>query len=265
MGGDMRTRWIARAACSLLAVLLTSTVSYAQYTGNIEGVVEDPSGAAVANAKVDLGNVATQVSATTTSDASGSFRFLSLAPGTYKITAEGTGFKRAEATVTLQTNQTLSVPIALEVGAVEQTVTVSGQAPLVNTAETRNQLTLENEALSSLPVPGRNYVGLVVQAPGVSGLGTMGGGVPGGAGTPGSGVDNYSTETEVDASANGQGRVANKFIIDGLNVTSGIRQGVLNLTPNPDAIQETSIQVNTFSSEYGGGSSIQMASTTKSG
>ena len=157
------------------------------------------------------------------------------------------------------------MPIALEVGAVEQTVTVSGQAPLVNTAETRNQLTLENEALSSLPVPGRNYVGLVVQAPGVSGLGTMGGGQPGGAGTPGSGVDNYSTETAVDASANGQGTVANKFIVDGLNVTSGIRQGVLNLTPNPDAIQETSIQVNTFSSEYGGGSSIQMASTTKSG
>ena len=93
----------------------------------------------------------------------------------------------------------------------------------------------------------------------------MGGGQPGGAGTPGSGVDNYSTETAVDVSANGQGTVANKFIIDGLNVTSGIRQGVLNLTPNPDAIQETSIQVNTFSSEYGGSSSIQMASTTKSG
>ena len=93
----------------------------------------------------------------------------------------------------------------------------------------------------------------------------MGGGQPGGAGTPGSGVDNYSTETAVDASANGQGTVANKFIIDGLNVTSGIRQGVLNLTPNPDTIQETSIQVNTFTSEYGGGSSIQMISTTKSG
>ncbi len=59
--------------------------------------------------------------------------------------------------------------------------------------------------------------------------------------------------------------VSNKFIVDGLNVNSAIRQGVVNLTPNPDTIQETSIQVNTFSSEYGGGSSIQMASTTKSG
>ena len=54
-------------------------------------------------------------------------------------------------------------------------------------------------------------------------------------------MDNYSTETAVDVSANGQGTVGNKFIIDGLDVNSSIRQGVLNLTPNPDAIQETSI------------------------
>ena len=112
-----------------------------------------------------------------------------------------------------------------------QEVTVSGVSPLVNTAETRNELTLGSESLSALPLPGRNYISLVTLGPGVSGLGTMGGGQPGGAGTPGSGVDNYSTETAVDVSANGQGTVANKFIVDGLNVTSGIRQGVLE----PDA------------------------------
>src|SRR5262249_25665116 len=166
---------------------------------------------------------------------------------------------------TLQTNQTLNVPISLEVGAVTEDVVVEAASPLVNTAETRNQMTLETDSLSSLPLAGRSYISLASMAPGVSGLGTMGGGQPGGAGTPGSGVDNYSTETAVDVSANGQGTVANKFIVDGLNVTSGIRQGVLNLTPNPDTIQETSIQVNTYSVEYGGASSIQMANTTKSG
>ena len=55
------------------------------------------------------------------------------------------------------------------------------------------------------------------------------------------------------------------WIIDGLDVTSGIRQGVLNLVPNPDVIQETAIQVNTFSSEYGRGSGLQVGLTTKSG
>jgi hypothetical protein len=250
----------------VLLLLLSSAIpARAQYTANIQGVVEDPSAAGIANARVDLVNLATQVSATTTSDASGNYRFLGLAPGAYKMTAEAQGFKRVEKTITLQTNQTLNLPITLEVGALSETVTVSGTTPLVNAAETRNQLTLETGSLSDLPLPGRNYISLVTQAPGVSGLGTMGGGQPGGAGTPGSGVDNYSTETAVDASANGQGTVANKFIIDGLNVTSGIRQGVLNLTPSPDTIQETTVQVNTFTSEYGGGSSIQMISTTKSG
>src|SRR5437773_8993085 len=104
-------------------------------------------------------------------------------------------------------------------------------------------------------------VGLAAEVPG---LGLMGG--PGVAsGTTGTGVDNYSTETGVDVSVNGQGTVANMWIVDGLDVTSSIRQGVLNLTPNPDAIQETNIQVNTFSVGYGRGSGLQVAQTTKSG
>jgi len=102
-------------------------------------------------------------------------------------------------------------------------------------------------------------------APGVTGLGSVGNGVPGAAGTPGSGVDNYSTETQLDASANGEGQMSNLWIVDGLDVTSGIRQGVLNLTPNPDSIQETTIQVNTFTAESGRSDGIQASMTTKSG
>src|SRR5438093_618221 len=250
---------------ALAFLVLTCSVSYAQFTGNIQGVVQDPSGAGIPKATVTLVNAATQVTATTVTDSGGNYRFVSLAPGAYKFTVEASGFSKSERTVTLQTNQTLDVPVSLKVGAVSEAVTVNAEAPLVNTAETRNQMTLETPELSTLPLAGRSFVSLVTLAPGVSGLGTMGGGAPGGGGTPGSGVDNYSTETAVDVSANGQGTVGNKFIIDGLDVNSSIRQGVLNLTPNPDAIQETSIQVNTFSSEYGGASSIQMTSTTKSG
>ena len=243
----------------VITLLITCSLSYAQFTGNIQGTVQDPSGAGIPKATVTLVNVATQVTATTVSDSGGNYRFVSLAPGAYKITVEASGFSKSEHPVTLQTNQTLDVPISLKVGAVTEAVTVSAEAPLVNTAETRNQLTLEPQSLQTLPLAGRSFTSLVTFAPGVSGLGVVGGG------TPGSGVDNYSTETQVDVSANGQGTVSNQFIIDGLNVTSAIRQGVLNLTPNPDVIQESNIQVNTFSVEYGGASSIYMASTTKSG
>src|SRR5256886_13427822 len=120
-------------------------------------------------------------------------------------------------------------------------------------------MTLETQELSTLPLSGRNVLSLVSLAPGVSGRGLAN------TGTPGSGVDNYSTETAVDVSVSGQGTVANMWIVDGLDVTSAIRQGVLNLTPNPDAIQETNIQVNTFSVGYGRGSGLQVAQTTKSG
>jgi hypothetical protein len=102
-------------------------------------------------------------------------------------------------------------------------------------------------------------VGLATLAPGVTGLGTSA------ANAPGSGVDNYSTETVVDASANGQGQMSNMWVVDGLDVTSGIRQGVLNLTPNPDSVQEVGIQVNTFSSEYSRASGLQTVMVTKSG
>ncbi len=249
----------------LLAIFLLSAGSaWAQFSANIQGNITDPSGAAVGQAKLTLENLATHVTATATADAEGGYRFLSLAPGPYKITVEAAGFSKAETTITLETNQNLSVPIALKVGATTQSIEVTAENPLVNTAETRNQQTLRTEELSTLPLPGRNMLSLTTIAPGVSGLGLAGG--PGVAsGTPGSSVNNFSTETAVDVSANGQGTVANMWTIDGLDVTSSVRQGVLNLVPNPDVIQENNIQVNTYNSEYGRGSGLQTAMTTKSG
>jgi hypothetical protein len=240
-------------------VLLSANPAKAQFTGNIEGVVTDPSGGTVPNAKIVLVNVVTQVSAATTTDTSGTYRFLSLAPGSYKIRVEASGFAITETPATLETNQRLNVPIELKVGSATEAVTVTGEAPLLNTAETRNQLTLQTQELSSLPLAGRSMISLVTLAPGVSGLGTQT------SNAPGSGVDNYSTETAVDVSANGQGTVANMWIVDGLDASSAIRQGVINLTPNPDAIQEATTEVNTFSVEYGRASSIQFEMTTKSG
>jgi hypothetical protein len=93
----MRTRRLFTSACSGLLVLLTCGVAYAQYTGNITGIVRDSTGAAIANASLEAVNVTTQVSATTTSDGSGNYQFLSLAPGPYKIKAEAQGFRKHEA------------------------------------------------------------------------------------------------------------------------------------------------------------------------
>jgi hypothetical protein len=240
-------------------VLFTAGTAFAQFTASIQGEVKDPSGAGVAKATIHLQNTATGVSAVATSDDGGNYRFVSLAPGSYKITAEAAGFSKSEADVTLLTEQNLNLPISLKVGSVSESVVVTSEAPVVDTADSRNQMTIENRAVAQLPVIGRNLVTLVTMAPGASGLGTST------SGSPASGVDNYSTEEQVDASANGQGQNNNQYVVDGLDVTSGIRQGVLNLTPQPEAIQETSVQVNTFTSEYSRAAGLQTMFTTKSG
>ena len=251
---------ISRYSIWLFAVLaFTASSALAQFTASIQGEVKDQSGAGVAKATVNLVNTATGVTAVATSDDGGNYRFVSLAPGSYKITVEAAGFAKSEADVTLLTARNLDLPISLKVGAVTESVVVSTEAPVVDTADSRTQLTIENRAVAQLPIIGRNLVTLVTLAPGVSGLGTST------SGSPASGVDNYSTEEQVDASANGQGQNNNQYVVDGLDVTSGIRQGVLNLTPQPDAIQETSVQVNTFSSEYSRAAGLQTVFTTRSG
>ena len=255
----MQARVQPRRSLWVLSAVLFSTAAFAQFTANIQGVAQDPSGAGVPKATVRLVNASTAVSAETTTDGAGNYRFVSLAPGRYKVTAEATGFAKSQVDIELLTEQNLAVPITLKVGSTSEAITVTTEAPVVDTADSRSQLTLQNQAVAELPIVGRNLVTLVTLAPGVSGLGTSA------TGSPASGVDNYSTEEQVDASANGQGQNNNQYVVDGLDVTSGIRQGVLNLTPQPEAIQETSIQVNTFSSEYSRAAGLQTMFTTRSG
>ena len=255
----MRFTTAVRCFFLLVVVAFSASVSFAQFSGSITGVVQDATGAAVPKANVVLVQVSTQITRATVADANGTFNFVSLAPAVYEVSAEAGGFAKTVERITLETNQTLSVTLALSLKSVTTSVQVTEQAPILNPAEQRNQLTLEHQAVDELPVAGRSLVGLATLAPGVTGLGTSA------ANAPGSGVDNYSTETVVDASANGQGQMSNMWVVDGLDVTSGIRQGVLNLTPNPDSVQEVGIQVNTFSSEYTRASGLQTVMVTKSG
>ena len=256
MAKAMKSLFYLLALCSFLCL---GHVAFAQFSGAVSGVVTDPSGAIIPAAALSLRNTATNEQRTTTSAPTGFYQFVSLAPGTYELTTTITGFSPSRTAFTLETNQNLNVPVSLIVGSSNQVVDVSSQAPLLDTADTRLQETLSTQTLSALPLAGRNMISLVTLAPGVTGTGVTSNG------SPGSGRDNYSTETQVDASANGQGAVGNMYVVDGLDVTSSIRPGVLNLTPNPDGIQEATVQTNTYNVDYGRASSIQMTMTTKSG
>ena len=235
-----------------LLMLLSAANCYAQFNGNVQGNVEDGTGAAIPKAKVTLVNAATKVSSEAMSDASGDYRFVSLAPGSYEISASAAGFAPATITFTLTTNENRNVVIKLQVGQVSTNVTVSTQAPLIDTSDSRFEQTIETAALQDLPLPGRNPTSIMIVAPGVTGRGS-------------SAATNFNPENSIDASANGRGANGNQYVVDGMDVTSSIRPGVLNLTPNADATQEVSVQTNTYNVDYGRASSIQTVMTTKSG
>ena len=236
----------------VMMLLLTGVSAYAQFSGSVQGTAQDSSGGAVPGATVTLSNVDTSVTQSTTADSAGVFRFASLAPGSYQISVNATGFAAVKTTFGLSANEVRNVPVTLTVGSVSTQVEVSTQQPLLDTSDSRNQLTLDSAALEQLPLAARNPLALITLAPGVTGLGA-------GAAT------NFNPENSVDASANGRGANGNQYIVDGLDVTSSIRPGVVNLTPNADSVLEANVQTNTYTVDYGRASSIQTVLTTRSG
>jgi Carboxypeptidase regulatory-like domain len=254
------------AICAAL-LLLAAPNARAQFSGQVQGDVVDAAGAVVVGAQVEMVQIDTGVKRTEVTDAGGNFRFSSLAPGEYRVTIQAKGFGTREMQVTITTSETRNLPIQLSIESVKQQVEVSSQAPTLDTADSRQQLTLESKEFHALPLPGENFAGLTVYAPGVEGLGVTVGTNPtaNSSGLPSQIPDNFATELPVDASANGRSLLSNMFVVDGLDVTSNITGGTANLSPNPDSIQEFAIQTNTFSVEYGRSGSIIAASTTKSG
>ncbi|MEJ7710715.1 MAG: carboxypeptidase-like regulatory domain-containing protein [Pyrinomonadaceae bacterium] len=224
----------------------------AQFSSGVQGVVQDASRAVVPNAIVKLRDPQRNITQETKTNESGYFRFSSLAPGDYEVSAEATNFQTKTQTVTLTTGQNRDLNFDLEAGQLAaETVNVTTEVPQLDTAETRVQLTLEARKLRDLPLQNNSIFPLMALAPGVTGT------------NPAS--DNFNPEYFSGMSANGRSAAGNTFNVDGLSVTSNITNGTSNLAPNPEAIQEVTIETNTFRADQGLGSSIVVSVTTKSG
>jgi len=110
----------------LIFLLLSASSAYAQFSGSIEGIVRDPSGGRIPRATLTLLSTTTNVTKSTTSDADGNYRFVSLAPGEYQISAKAQGFSEVKVEVSLRTSQTLALPLSLPVASAQQVVEVTG-------------------------------------------------------------------------------------------------------------------------------------------
>jgi len=225
----------------MLALSFLTSFGLAQSTaGRVLGSVTDQSGAAVAGASVVVSDPQRGTSRTLVTDASGDYVAADLTPGTYKIHVEAKGFKSAERpSVTIEVATDVRADFALQPGNVSETVTVSGDLPLLNTTSSTLGGTLSNQEINDLPLNGRNYENLLQLRPGVMRY-------------PGGG---FST-----TSANGLRAEDNAYFIEGLFNSepysgqaiingSGIAGDSATILPI-DSIQEFNLQQNP-PAEYG--------------
>ena len=222
----------------------------------------DQSGGVVPAATVTITNEATGVTHTGTTTSAGYYRFPALPGGVYTVKVSLQGFKNwTREHVRLESTQTRAVNVTLEVGSSgTEEVTVTATAPLVETSQGRVSGLIEEDQVKDLPLIGRNFFNLVVLTPGVTGRATGGG-----QSYAQANADIYSNEFGVNMNANGARTESNNFMVDSGTVSSSQRNGVVNINPNAESVEEVRVLVNNFSAEYGRNGSVLVNVITKSG
>jgi len=218
------------------AIFFTALVAVAvcaqTYQGRILGVVTDQSGAVVPSAKVTITNTATGVTRSLVTSASGEYVAPNLEPGPYSVTVEANGFQKFERLgLQLEVARDIRVDAALHPGSVSTTVSVTSEAPIINTTNDVLGSTFSNAAINELPLQGRDFQNLVTLQPGIQR-------------EPGGGF--------LTITANGNRATDNNFIVDGIDDNDAYYgETVLNepgVTGTPathlpiDAIQEFNVQ-----------------------
>src|SRR5581483_14209 len=173
----MPTRSRAGAIAVALSLLFISPAAFAQQTSGIAGVVKDISGGVLPGVTVEAASPALiEKVRTATTDGEGRFNIVDLTPGTYTVTFTLTGFgafKREG--VSLASGFTATVDATMRVGALEESITVSGAAPLVDTQNVRKQLVASADLLTALPTSSKQIYTLVTLTPGYTGVTDVGG------------------------------------------------------------------------------------------
>ena len=242
-----------------ILAIVSPPLASAQAVGAVTGVVSDSSGAIIPGVTIEVTNVATAQTRVAVTGTDGFYSVLQLPPGPYQVKATLQGFKavvREGITVAVET--TSRVDLELSVGAVEESVTVTADSPLVETRTATLGTVIEEKKIVELPLNGRNFTQLGTLMPGVVAPpaalgGAAGEATPGGFGAVTSGF-----------SVNGLRNQSNNFLLDGASNNDTFNTGFV-LRPPPDAIQEFKILTHSYAAEYGRSAGSVINVVTKSG
>jgi hypothetical protein len=240
--------------CFLWMVLLATltTGAYAQdFRGSVEGIVTDSSGGRTPGVTVTATNTATNGTSTTTTDSDGAYTLRYLNPGAYTISAELSGFKKLiRENVEVRIGDRLQLDLHLEVGRMEETVSVTAEAPLLDTASGSNGQVIDEKRIALMPLSDGNPFVLARLAPGVAYHGDLKFSRP---------FDNGGTS---DFTADG-GPGRNEFTLDGSpNMANGRR---VAFVPPAGAVQEFKVETATFDAQQGHTAGATVNVTLKSG
>lgn len=232
-----------------------------QITATITGTVNDAQGALIVGATVTATNLDTGISSTTKTNSEAIYNLGQLPIGKYTVRASSPGFKELEQqNIVLSLNQTLSLNLVLEVGAVDQTVTVSGAPPVVNTTTPELGRTVQPEEITELPLVNRDVYTEVSLTPGVQS--NSGSALT--ANTPNMIAGQPPAEAVViNGGIDGASPMVSFYLDGGSNMTAQRNYG--NQLPNPDAIQEFRVETANFSAQYGRFGSAAVTAVTRSG
>jgi Carboxypeptidase regulatory-like domain len=245
-------------ALILALVFLGGSTAFGQGTSaSLTGQVTDNSGAIVPGVTVTATNTDTGLAQTAITNGEGIYLIMPLPPGHYKLTIEGRGFERYVQTgIELSVNVASTQNVVLKTGSVQETVTVFENAELINTTTPELGTTINEAAITQLPLNGRDPSSLVFLAPGTTSV-LAGGGQPGiQAG--------FSFPTETGASANGGRQGSTEYYLDGVpNMDNYL--GLTAPFPNADATEEFRVITNNFNTLYGFAPGAVVSVETKSG
>jgi Carboxypeptidase regulatory-like domain len=238
------------AACLAVPALLFGQGA----TGRILGRVSDPSGAVLSGVKVTLTNAATSVSRDTQTSETGDYTFVNVAPGTYEETFELAGFKKnVQKNFTVDVNQVVTLNSVLQVGATQEVVDVSSEAPQVDTTSTQLGAVINDRSVNELPLNSRDTYQFLQLQPGVQAqLGN------------GNGSLFYGSQDTGSVSVNGGRTRANNFSVNGGDANDQF-VNLPTVQPTPDSVEEFRVLTNTFDAEYGRNSGSVVNVITKSG
>jgi len=231
-----------RTCAALFAVLLLALPAVAQeQTGSIQGVVKDSSGAVLPGVTVEARSPSAVGVSSAVTDSNGNYRFPALPPGTYEVSASLQSFvpvKVSDAVVTL--GKQLTIDLTLKLAGVSESVTVTGESPLIDVKQNAAFATIQRETIDRIP-KGRDFQSILKTAPGAQEEAKSGG-------------------IQIDGASGSE----NRWVIDGIDTTN-LQSGVSGKTMLLDFVQEVQVKSSGYNAEFGGATGGVVNVLTKSG